>query len=195
MTELLNAEVLAEVLSRHGSTMEPKEYAAIFAEVADATTDTLTEAEHRFLVEEGGVDPALLTPESQVAAQARIKIETARADAVAARRSLGTREVASLLGTAAANVRRAAGSGDLYTAGRGRNREHSFPAWQFADGEPLPSLRAVIEALPTDLHPLDVEYFMTSVQETLRGRSPVAWLSGGGDPARVVRLADELGRG
>lgn len=194
MTELLDPQALAEVLGRHGNKMEPKEYTDILQEVVDTTTDTLTEAERTFLVEVGGVDPALLSPERQVTAQARIKIETARADGVVARRGFGTSEVASLMGTAPANVRRAAGNGDLYTAGRGRNREHIFPAWQFSEGKPLQHLREVIGVLPRDLHPLDVEHFMTSAHEALGGRSPVEWLAGGGDPTLVVRLADELGR-
>jgi hypothetical protein len=120
-----------------------------------------------------------------------MKVETARADMLVARRGLTTREVADLLGTATANVRRSAGQGDLYVAGQGRNREHLFPAWQLHEDRPLSHLREVITVLPTGLHPLDVEQFMTTGHEALGGRSPVDWLAGGGDPRPVVRLADE----
>lgn len=102
--------------------------------------------------------------------------------------------MADLLGTATANVRRSVGQGDLYVAGQGRNREHLFPAWQFQAGRPLSHLREVITVLPGDLHPLDVEQFMTTGHEALGGRSPVDWFAGGGDPRPVVRLVDELGR-
>jgi len=194
MTGVLDRDALAEALSARGLALDPAEFIAIFDEVVDATTDTITEAERKFLVDVGGVDAALLTEERRAAAQARVIVETARADAVVARRGLTTREVAGMLGTAPANVRRAAAHGDLYAAGRGRNREHIFPTWQFHQGQPVRGLREVIAVLPADMHPLDVEAFMTSTTESLGGRTPIEWLAHGGDPTPVVRLSDELGR-
>jgi hypothetical protein len=197
MSDLLDPTVLADVLTKHGSQMKPADYLEILHEVVAATddTDALTQAEQTFLVEHGGVDPALLTAAGRAAAQVRLLVEDAAAASSVTRRGLTTNEAAARMGTAAANVRRAATHGDLYVAGRTRNRQHVFPVWQFGpNGEPLPGLREILAALPTDLHPLDVAHFMTNRQEALGDRSPVDWLVEGGDVALVVRLADELGR-
>lgn len=165
---------------------------SILADVFDST-ETLTEAERAFLIEEGGVSVDAFSHAFQAAARQRIVLQAAKADADAGR-GLTTREVAQLLGAATANVRRSAIRGDLFTSGHGRNREHVFPTWQFRDDRPLPGLREVMNALPPEVHPLDVETFMTTRREPLGDRNSVDWLSTGGDPAPVVRLAEDLGR-
>jgi len=113
---------------------------------------------------------------------------------LAARRAdvgLTTCDVAELLKTQPANVRRLLAVGALYAAGRAARAEHVFPTWQFTQPRPLPHLSEVLAALPPATHPLEVEAFMTSPREALGGRSPVEWLSTGGDAAVVVDLADE----
>lgn len=194
MVDVLDREALSEALQKHGLDMDPAEFITVFEETVDASTDTLTQAEATFLTEQGGVDPALLTPAQQAAAQARINVAAARANTAVTPRGLTTRDVATMVGTAPANVRRSTARGDLYTAGHGPNREHVFPAWQFDNGRPLNHLREVIAAFPADMHPLDVETVMTAPHEMLGGRSPAEWLATGGDPAPVTRLVGELAR-
>lgn len=172
--------------------MGPEEFLSILAEAVDST-DTLTDSERDFLIHGGGVSPDAFDPSRLAEARQRIALATAKADADAAR-GYTTREVAQMLGTAAANVRRGVIRGDLFVAGHGRNREHAFPAWQFHDGRALPHLREVVAALPDDMHPLDVQTFMTTPCEALGDRTAVNWLAGGGSPGPVLRLTDDLNR-
>jgi hypothetical protein len=189
----LAIETISRALTRHKAAMRAEEFMAILAEATEST-ETISDAERTFLVEHAHVDPELLTPERQAEARQRIIIESAQADAAATRGDYTTGEVAHLLGTQPANVRRSRAQGDLYTSGIKHNRESVFPRWQFKDGRPVPHLRRVIPALPEDLHPLDVEAFMTAPQETLGGRSVVDWLSSGGALEPVLELADDLNR-
>jgi hypothetical protein len=72
-----------------------------------------------------------------------------------------------------------------------------LPAWQFTEHGVLPGLEQVLAALPTDQPALVVAAFMTTPQEDLLARArtitPCEWLSAGGDPQRVARLAAMLG--
>jgi hypothetical protein len=103
-------------------------------------------------------------------------------------------QVAEDLGVDPSRIRHRAAERALYTLKVGRRL--LLPAWQFDDGAPLPSLAAVLAALPPDLHPLEVASFMTRAQADLevRGRpvSPKRWLAGGGNPAAVIELAKSL---
>ncbi|GAB2707614.1 hypothetical protein GCM10027038_01170 [Arthrobacter bambusae] len=166
---------------------------AILAEAAEST-ETISDAERSFLVEQAHIDPALLDQERQADARRRIIVESAQADAAATRDGYTTGEVARLLGTQPANVRRGRAAGDLYASGVKHNRETVFPRWQFRDGRPVPHLRRVIPALPEDMHPLDVEAFMTAPQESLGGRSVLDWLGSGGALEPVLELADDTNR-
>jgi hypothetical protein len=195
MSEVLDEDAVGEALRRHGVTdLDAAGFIAVFEEVVDSSTETLTAAEREFLIERGGVEPKLLGPQAQAAAQARLVVATERANAQALRGGYTTSQVAQMLGTAAANVRRAVARSGLYTAGRARNREHVFPAWQFHGDRPLPGLVEVLPLIPEDYHPLDVAAFFTTPAESLDGRSPADWLAYGGDEGPVVRLADELSR-
>jgi hypothetical protein len=107
---------------------------------------------------------------------------------------LATREVADLLGRDPANVRRSVGNGGIYAINDGPQRELSFPEWQFVDQRPLRGMREVVAALPESIHPLSLEAWMTTTDEELDDRSPVDWLSTGGDVDVVVRLADSYAR-
>lgn len=72
-----------------------------------------------------------------------------------------------------------------------------LPRWQFtADGAALPRLRSVLEALPRNLHPLEVTWFMTTPDPDLsiggRETAPREWLEAGGDAVVVVELAGAI---
>lgn len=188
------ADALPGVLARHGSDMAPEEFLAILTDAVDST-DALTAHEQRVLVAEGGIGADAVAPGAQAEGRRQIAVRSAEADATATRDGYTTSEVAERFTIAPANVRRLVRRGGLYVvAHRTRNREHIFPRWQFTADGPLPGLDLVLVALPDDLHPLDVAAWMTAPQESLRGRTPVGWLAGGGDPDRVAALADELGR-
>lgn len=184
--------MLGQVLAARGAAIGPEEFLAILAEAVDST-DTLTDSERDFLIHHGGVAPDAFDASRLAEARQRIALAAAKADAEAAH-GYTTREVAQVLGTAAANVRRGVARGELFVGGRRRNREHVFPAWQFNDGRALPHLREVVAALPDDMHPLDVQTFMTTPREALRDRTPVNWLAGGGSPEPVLKAAEDLNR-
>jgi hypothetical protein len=103
-------------------------------------------------------------------------------------------QAAVSLGVGEAEVRRRILSGELYAVGMGGRRR--LPALQFGDdGMPLPGLAVVLQALPSDLHSLEVEGFFTTPQPELelsgRAVTPRAWLGAGGDPHAVAALADD----
>lgn len=108
--------------------------------------------------------------------------------------SRSVEQVASDLGIDPSRIRHRVADKALYALRVGRRL--SLPTWQFDEGAPLPSLGAVLAALAPDLHPLEVAGFMTSPHPELevRGRtvSPKRWLSGGGDPAPIIELAESL---
>jgi len=190
---VVSEEVLGRVLAQHGVGLDAREFLTILDETLD-TTDTLTESERDFAVAHSGLPAEAFAPDGQRSARRRIAIAAAQADA-ASSRGYTTSQVAKMLGIAPANVRRLIARRDLYPVGRSNNREHVFPAWQFTGGRTTPHLREVLDALPDDMHPLDVEGFMTTPQETLGDRSPMQWLSQEGPAGPVVELADELARG
>lgn len=74
---------------------------------------------------------------------------------------------------------------------RGLDGERRFPAWQF--DVPATALREVLRMLDPDLHPLTVDRWAHAPDPDLEvdgeRRSPVEWLTTGGDPARVASLA------
>lgn len=162
---------------------------------AVGTSETLTAGEQEFLITYAGATRGDFTVE----AENLTRMEITKRQVAAARQAWSTAwttsEVAGSLGRAPSNVRRSLSTGNLYSVGSAAtNRERLFPQWQFSgDGRILPGLRQVVEALPADYHPLDIEDFMVGAHERLRGRSPVSWLADGGDVETVVEIADELG--
>ena len=188
MTDLLPRAAVEDALRRRGAVATVDDFLEVLDEVSGSAA-TLSAGERDFLARVG-VSGDLLTAESV----RRARMELAAMARLAARRAdvgLTTCDVAELLKTQPANVRRLLAVGALYAAGRAARAEHVFPAWQFVQPRPLPHLSEVLAALPPATHPLEVEAFMTSPREALGGRSPVEWLSTGGDAAVVVDLADE----
>ncbi|GHG92789.1 hypothetical protein GCM10017788_69820 [Amycolatopsis acidiphila] len=72
-----------------------------------------------------------------------------------------------------------------------------LPAWQFTEDGVLPSLDAVLAAVPGDEPALVVAAFMTTKQDDLEiageAVTPRQWLLAGGDPRPVAALAGTLG--
>jgi hypothetical protein len=71
-----------------------------------------------------------------------------------------------------------------------------LPLFQFTGTGVLPGLDQVVPALPEGLHPLAVANWFTGANVDLdTGSGPVSpldWLTAGGDPAPVARLASAL---
>ncbi|MEZ5098104.1 MAG: hypothetical protein R2731_19730 [Nocardioides sp.] len=188
--ELVNEETLSYELARRDGVVHDAATFRLILRAAVDSSASLTATEAAFLADHAGVAPA----PDEIEARVRVAVETARADELAAEAGYSTSELAELMGTAPANVRRHVARGDLRPAGRTPAGEHVFARWQVSDGALLPHLREVYAELPDDLHPLDVATFMTDPAEALRGRSPAAWLASGGPVEPVLALAGEWAR-
>lgn len=181
---------LDAVLARRGWDISRGEFLSALEDAAE-TTETLTADEAAFAVD-AGITADVLEPEAAARAQVSVGMSQAIAAVRTIRAGFTTTQVAVLLGIAPANVRRLAGRGDLYAAGRARGGETVFPAWQFVDGRVIPGLRGVLAAFPDDFHPLDIEQVMTSPLDELNGRTPVQWLSSDGPAAPVAEVVESL---
>lgn len=191
MTRLQEREALAKAAEEHGVDVDPEKLLLIIY-TAFAPHETMTASEREFLIDSGAPTDSF-DPNVQAHARARLAARAAETRSQASR-LLPTSEVSALLNRAASNVRRSAGTGDLYAIPAAAGREREFPAWQFVDRWPLRGLREVIAMLPAAMHPLSIEGFMTSPQEELDGRTPVQWLSTGGEVEEVVALAETVAR-
>lgn len=183
---------LEQELRARGTSVSGVEARAILESVIRpiAAPDVITESERDVLTTSTRLTDDDLTPGSLAASDAQVAARQLESAAGLRTSALTTAQVAELLRTNASYVRRLAGQGHLFTAGR-RDRSLLFPAWQFVDGGRIPHLRDVLRVLPRDFHPLSVEAFMTDPAEQLDGHSPAEWLAGGGAPDAVVALADD----
>jgi hypothetical protein len=108
--------------------------------------------------------------------------------------ALTVAEVAGRLGIDASRVRHRLLKRQLI--GIRQPRGWLLPAYQFgADGQLLPGIERVAAAL-ADSHPVTVARFLATPQPELvvarRRLTPRQWLEGGGDPSRVVAMAQTL---
>lgn len=108
-------------------------------------------------------------------------------------------EVEEMLGVGASRVRQRAADRSLYAVTVGRERR--FPAFQFHDRNLVPGIGEVLKAMPRDLHPLEVETWLTSPNPDLTmdgGReyrealSPRVWLISGGSVDAFLPVARDL---
>lgn len=110
--------------------------------------------------------------------------------------SLTTAQVAARLKVDGARVRQRLLERSLYGL-KTEAGDWRLPSFQFDDrGRPIPHLGAVLQALPEDLHPLEVEGWLTNPDPDLESRgeplTPLQWLSTGRDVAKVVELAERV---
>ena len=188
---------LDDVLARHNVGISGAEFLAELdadlSRVTDPAAAPLSGAEVAFLREQAGpaagevfdTDPAELLQDARRAELARMtELVTG---------SLGIAEAALLLGVDRSRVSQRLSAGSLWSFRLGRGRR--LPRWQFTpDGRSLPGLDVVVAAIPAELSPESVAGFMGTPQPELEGRTPVAHLAGGGEPAPVAELAAGLGR-
>jgi hypothetical protein len=100
--------------------------------------------------------------------------------------------VAARLGVTASRIRQRLTARSLFgvsTPGGGWR----LPRFQFTDDGELPGLAQLLPALPADVHPVALDSFLTRPQPDLvitdEAVSPRDWLTSGGDPAAVARIA------
>ena len=65
-----------------------------------------------------------------------------------------------------------------------------FPAFQFADGQPLPIIQKILEALPEDLTPWQTAFWFQSANGWLDGKTPQECLK---NESEVIYAAEQLG--
>ena len=187
---------LDDVLTRHNVGISGAEFLAELdadlSRVTDPAAAPLSGAEVAFLREHAGpaagevldTDPAVLLQDARRAELGRIT------ELVAG--SLGIAEAALLLGVDRSRVSQRLSAGSLWSFRLGRGRR--LPRWQFTpDGRSLPGLDVVVAAIPAELSPGSVAGFMSTPQPELEGRTPIAHLAGGGEPATVAELVAGLG--
>lgn len=179
---------IGEILEPYG--VGEKDFAAALAEdlcsKPQGGSSGLTAEQEEVLVEHGGLEPAEHDDTRGVAV---LSARTSLAEQI--RTSMSVEEAGRLIGIDPSRVRHRVRDGSLY--GHKVGKSLRLPYWQFADESPLPSLRSVLVALPADLHPLEATAFMTTpvADLALQGhdRSPVDWLTLGGDARTVTELA------
>lgn len=105
-------------------------------------------------------------------------------------------EVQRVLGVKSSRVRQRIADRSLYTIAVGKERR--FPQVQFHERDLVPGIGKVLQALPEDLHPVEVESWLTSpnpdllISEEGAGLSPREWLISGGSVSPLLPMASEL---
>lgn len=153
-----------------------------------------TDREREFLIAHGALSAADYTPEALTQTTAAVERGRTAADAEARAHSLTLSEMASLLGWSRSEVLAARAAGDMYSVPGARPSDAPlFPRWQVRDGRLVPHLQEVMNALPADDHPIEVEEFMTRPNsDYLGGIPPIDWLMRGRELGPVFRYADDL---
>jgi hypothetical protein len=155
----------------------------------DATR--LTEAEEAMLRDHGGI--AEPTTDDPSVRKAVLRASSSNL-AEQASESLSVEQAANLLRVDGSRVRHRVRDRALYGFKIGGGLR--LPNWQFHGHDVIPGLRAVLAALPADLHPLEVAGFMTTPDLGLsvadEPASPRDWLIGGGYLRTVVEFVEHL---
>jgi hypothetical protein len=105
-------------------------------------------------------------------------------------------EVQKVLGVKPSRVRQRIADRSLYAIAVGKERR--FPQVQFHERDLVPGIGRVLQTLPEDLHPVEVEDWLTSPNpDLLAGEegevlSPREWLISGGSAAPLLPMAREL---
>lgn len=180
---------IAEVLAPFG--VGEDEFVAALSEdlcaAPDANASQLSAADEAVLRAHGGI--AEPVDDDRAVRAAALRSASSNLAALA-RGSLSVEQAATLLGVDASRVRHRVRDRALYGFKIGAGLR--LPTWQFEGDAPIPGLRAVLAALPTDVHPLEVAGFMTTPDPDLTvGDEPLNvrdWLLGGGDVIAVVEL-------
>jgi hypothetical protein len=179
---------LIEVLARFGVGEDEfiDELVRELRATPDSSASRLTEVEESLLREHGGIT----SPSGEQSVRKAALRSSSSNLAEQTRQSLSVAQTATLLLVDGSRVRHRVRDRALYAFKIGGGLR--LPTWQFQRHDPIPGLRAVLAALPADLHPLEVSGFMTTRDADLavddEPTSPREWLIGGGDVRAVVEL-------
>lgn len=159
----------------------------------DASATRLTAAEESLLREHGGIT----APAGDANSVRRAVLRASSSNlADETRESLTVEQAAKLLLVDGSRVRHRVRDRALYGFKIGGGLR--LPTWQFTHHDAIPGLRAVLGALPADVHPLEVAGLMTTPDRDLavadEPTSPRDWLVGGGDVSAVVAVVENLDR-
>lgn len=187
---------LDELIDRYGLDLTPADVLAEFDAALERQTTTapLTDSEIVFLATNAGPGSAETIanwePAREHAERARVALRNA--DALLAS-TVSPNEAARILGVDRSQVSRRLTSGVLYSylAPAGR---HRIPRWQFTGDRLIPGIETIAPAVPSSIAPLSVEAFMRTPQPECGNRSPIEYLTAGGDPAVVTELLADLDR-
>jgi hypothetical protein len=185
---------IAEVLTPFEVSEEDfaRELAHDLGATPDAAASGLTDEEQALLVQHGGIAGSTIRDAKSLG---RTVLRAAASNlAKQTRTSISVPQAAELLHVDASRVRHRLGDRALYGFKIGSSIR--LPLWQFEGGAPIPGLRSVLAALPSDLHPLEVAGFMTTADADLaiaeEPTSPRDWLIHGGDVGIVCELVAHL---
>jgi hypothetical protein len=184
---------LAEVLAPYGIGEDEfvEELSRDLLAAPNSSASRLTESEATILRKHGGITEPV--GDDQAVHKAVLRSASSSL-AVQARESMSVEQAATLLLVDGSRVRHRVRDRALYGFKIGGGLR--LPSWQFHRNDSIPGLRAVLAALPADLHPLEVAGFMTTPDPDLsvadEPLSPRDWLIGGGDVGPVVELVEHL---
>ncbi|MFL6163292.1 MAG: DNA-binding protein [Jatrophihabitantaceae bacterium] len=186
---------LAELLAPFGVGEEEfvEELSRDLHAAPDVSATRLTEADESILRWHGEI----IAPGGDANSVRRAVLRASSANlADETRESLTVEQVAKLLQVDGSRVRHRVRDRALYGFKIGGGLR--LPTWQFTHHDAIPGLRAVLAALPTDVHPLEVAGLMTTPDPDLvvvgEPVSPRDWLIGGGDVGAVVAVVEDLDR-
>lgn len=173
-----------DVLERHFDGLTAEEVDAELALVPQSGATPVAAASAAYLADHGGPDLDG-KPEVRGDVHRRRTVAAARTLSEVLESTLTLDQAAEKLGISRSRLSHRLGEGTMWAVTiSGRRR---LPRWQVTpDGALLPGLAAIVEVIPTALHPLAVEAFMTTPRPDFDDLSPVDWLVSGGDPAPVV---------
>lgn len=179
------------MLERHFGGLTADEVDAELSAVPPAGASPSSAAAVEYLRQFGGPD---LDRGAGPGVHQRRTIVAARTLADSLRSTMTIDQAADLLGVSRSRVSHRIADGSLWATGiHGRRL---VPRWQFtADGQVIPGLPKVVSAIPTSLHPLAVEAFMTTPRVDFDDQSPVEWLTSGGDPGVIAEWFISMGHG
>jgi hypothetical protein len=113
--------------------------------------------------------------------------------------SITAKDVAKQLSISPSRVRQLSSPANLgLSKFQGDSGERLYPTWQFDGNKIIPHLRALLQELPANIHPLALGRFIASKTPDLEAReldtdlSPLEWLVAGYPPEDVLALARDL---
>lgn len=183
-----------DVLERHFAGLSPEELDTRLSTVPQPGTAPLGEDARAHLTAHGGpeVAAAWADIDSSVLHRERTVV-AAQSLSEMLRDSADMDEAAELLGVSRSRISHRIAAGTLVGFTLGHRRR--IPRWQIAaNGSVLPGLGDIVAAIPSGVHPVALQSFMTTDQPEFDGLSPVAYLQSGGSPRVIAGWVADLGR-